>query len=130
MGSTPNAPAVSRALSRETWAPWTGLAALPPAFGQLTSRLGPEPLPFPTRPLSIAVHSQATGHSETSLRRRETESCRSRLLKLSQILVFPFHPLHGYPLSPNQGRFKHKLDYVTHLLSIPSVPAMVARLTQ
>lgn len=128
VGSTPDAPAISRAFPRGTVAPWTWPAALPPAFGQLTSSLGPEALSFPTRPLSIAVHSQARGPLRNFP--QETESYWSCLLKLTQALVFPLHHLHCYQLSPSQGHLKHKSDYVTSQLSIPSVPAMVSQLTQ
>lgn len=129
MGSTPLCLLLAELFDVGRWAPWTWFTALLPEFGQLMSRLGPEPLAFPTRPLSIAVHSQARGALRNTPQEKGDRVLSVLPSKTHSDLSFPLSPLPLLPTQPNPGRFKHKLD-IAHLLSIPSMPAVVARLTR
>lgn len=83
--------------------------------------------------VSLTIHSQAKGSVQKLPSREGVSSPFSPETKpcwFYQILVCPFHHLHGYQLSPNQGHLKHKLDNVTHLLNVPSIAAMASQLTQ
>lgn len=112
VGSTPNRPAVGRVLSPGTVAPWTWLAALPPAFGQLTPRLGPEPLSFPTWPLSIADQGalrnfpQGKACPYSSLRRQSPTVLPS---ETRSDLSFPLAPPPLLPTHSQPGPFKTQI---------------------
>lgn len=94
------------------WAPWTWLAALPPAFGQLTPRLGPEPLSFPTRPLSIAGQGALRNFPQekvcpySSLRRQSPAVLPS---ETRSDLNFTLAPRPLLPTQPQPGPFKTQI---------------------